>query len=100
MKLVLISVVHHIIKLKQLLLRRMPNGLSNWSEKDVTSFLKEHSFQFYELRKGSHYAYINKATGHIVEINIPKDAYIPRTLETMIRQSGISKKEWRDWAGR
>lgn len=78
----------------------MPNGLSNWFEKDVVSFLKERGFQFYEMRKGSHYAYINKITGKIVEINIPKDAYIPRTLETMIRQSGISKKEWRDWAGK
>jgi predicted RNA binding protein YcfA (HicA-like mRNA interferase family) len=78
----------------------MPNGLSNWSEKDVSDFLKEKGFVFYEMRKGSHYAYINKATGCIVELSVPKDSYIPRTLETMIRQSGISKKNWRDWAGK
>ncbi|MBI2604363.1 MAG: hypothetical protein HYW56_02355 [Candidatus Harrisonbacteria bacterium] len=78
----------------------MPNGLSNWQEKDVVDFLKENGFVFHEPRKGSHYAYINKATGKIVEINIPKDAYVPRTLETMIRQSGIPKKDWRDWASK
>ncbi len=76
----------------------MPNGLFNWSERDVVSFLKEKGFIFYEMRKGSHYAYINKTTNHIVEINVPKDCYIPRTLETMIRQSGMTKKDWRDWA--
>lgn len=77
----------------------MPNGLSNWSERDVVDFLKEHGFVFYELRKGSHYAYINKTTMKVVEINVPKDSYVPRTLETMIRQSGLDKKEWRKWAG-
>ena len=76
----------------------MPNGLSNWCERDVVDFLKEKGFIFYEYRKGSHYAYINKQTGHIVEINRPKGSYIPKTLETMIRQSGLSKKEWREWA--
>jgi len=78
----------------------MPNGLNNWSERDVVDFLKENGFTFHEMRKGSHYAYINKSTGCIVEINIPQDAYTPRTLETMIRQSGLSKKDWRKWAGR
>lgn len=77
----------------------MPKGLSNWSEKDVIEFLKEHGFVFCELRKGSHYAYINKTTMKIVEISIPKEAYFIRTLETMIRQSGIDKQEWRKWAG-
>ena len=70
----------------------MPNGLNNWCERDVVDFLKEKGFTFHEMRKGSHYAYINKTTGHIVEINIPKDAFVPRTLETMIRQSGLLKK--------
>jgi len=76
----------------------MPNGLSNWSERDVVNFLKEKGFVFCEVRKGSHYAYINRTTNRIVEISIPKDAYTPRTLETMIRQSGIPKEEWRKWA--
>lgn len=78
----------------------MPNGLSNWNDNDVTAFLKERGFVYFEPRKGSHYAYINKTTGHIVEISIPKDAYPPRTLETMIRQSGIPKREWRAWANK
>lgn len=75
----------------------MPNGLSNWGEGDVVDFLKKRGFEYYESRKGSHYAYINRSTGKIVEINIPKDAYPIKTLEAMIRQSDIPKKEWRNW---
>ena len=51
----------------------MPNGLFNWSERDVVDFLKDHGFEFCEPRKGSHYAFINKTTGKIVEISIPKE---------------------------
>jgi predicted RNA binding protein YcfA (HicA-like mRNA interferase family) len=78
----------------------MPNGLSNWSEKDVNNFLKEKGFIFYEERKGSHYALINYRTEAIVEINLNKGSYPIRTLETMIRQSKIQKKEWRKWASK
>lgn len=78
----------------------MPRNLNNWSERDVCGFLKENGFSFYEMRKGSHYAYINKSTGSIVELNIPKDAYVPKTLKTMIRQSGIAEQAWKDWANK
>ena len=79
----------------------MPNGIFNWCYDDVTAFLKEKGFIFLEERAGSHEAWLNKDTEAIVEINFHgnKHSFVPRTLETMIRQSKIDKKEWRKWAG-
>lgn len=78
----------------------MPNGLFNWRFQDVIDFLNDNQFEFHEYRKGSHQAWINKTSGAIVEINFHgSKSFPPRTLETMIRQSKIDKKEWRKWAG-
>ena len=56
--------------------------------------------EFLENRKGSHEAWINKNTQAIVEINFHgTKSFPPRTVETMIRQSKMDKKEWRKWAG-
>lgn len=78
----------------------MPRGLSNWGYKDVVGFLKEHGFEFYENREGSHEAWINHKTKVVVEVNYIHGgkSYPIRTLETMIRQSGIDKSEWKRWA--
>ncbi len=79
----------------------MPNGLFNWSYKDVVAFLKENDFEFLEQRKGSHEAWKHRITDDVVEINFHgSKSFVPRTLETMIRQSKIDKKEWRKWARR
>ena len=79
----------------------MAHGLSNWSYKDVTEFLKENGFEFFEHRKGSHEAWINRATNAVVEINVHgTKSFVIRTLETMIRQSKIDKKVWRQWTTR
>lgn len=82
----------------------MPNGLNNWGYKDLTKFLKEQGFTFFEEKEGSHEAWINYNTNPpaVVEINKIKggEAYLVRTLETMIRQSCIDKKIWRAWAGK
>lgn len=77
----------------------MPKGLSNWKYKDVTKFLKDHGFSFYKQKEGSHEAWIDQ-NGQVVEVNYTKGSYPERTLETMIRQSGIPKKDWRKWAER
>lgn len=77
----------------------MPNGLFNWTYKDVTKFLKENGFEFKNELKGSHEAWINLSTQAVVEINVhAQKTFLPRTLETMIRQSKIDKKVWRKWA--
>ncbi len=77
----------------------MPNGLFNWTYKDVTAFLKENGFVFDKELKGSHEAWYNQETQAIVEINFHgQKSFPPRTLETMIRQSKLDKKVWRKWA--
>ena len=82
----------------------MPNGLKNWRYKDVISFLRTKGFSFYEQREGSHEAWINYNMNPpaVVEINRNKggESYLPKTLETMIRQSCLDKKVWRGWTGK
>ena len=79
----------------------MAKGLSNWSYKDVAEFLKGNGFEFLEYRKGSHEAWINRVTTAVVEINVHgTKSFVIRTLETMIRQSKIDKKVWREWTTR
>jgi len=75
-------------------------GLSNWTYTDVTAFLKDHDFVFLENRKGSHEAWVCKATGAVVGVYFHgnKTLFPEGTLESMIRQSKISKTEWRKWA--
>ncbi len=76
----------------------MAKGLSNWGYQDVADFLKKHRFEFLEYRKGSHEAWLNRTTNTVVEVNVHASKSFPiRTLETMIRQSKIDKKVWREW---
>jgi predicted RNA binding protein YcfA (HicA-like mRNA interferase family) len=63
--------------------------------------LKENNFVFSNEREGSHEAWKNTKTQAMVDINFHgQKSFRPRTLETMIRQSKIDKKVWRDWASR
>ncbi|TSC83540.1 MAG: hypothetical protein G01um101417_523 [Parcubacteria group bacterium Gr01-1014_17] len=78
----------------------MPNGLNNWTYKDVARFLKESGFTFHREKPGSHEAWINEETIAVVEVNVTHGSYPIRTLETMIRQSKIDKTDWRKWASR
>jgi len=79
----------------------MPNGLRNWAYKDVIHFLEENGFSFSKCRIGSHEVWLSKRDGKdfMVEVNKTSSSYPPRTLETMIRQSGFDKKFWRNWQG-
>ena len=47
----------------------MPNGLFNWTYRDVVEFLKENDFVFSNERDGSHEAWKNIKTGTMVDIN-------------------------------
>jgi len=75
----------------------MPNGLRNWSYRDLIKFLKENEFIFHKELDGSHEAWFCLKTQSIVNVNKTSSSYPPRTLETMIRQSKLSKKVWRNW---
>lgn len=74
----------------------MPRGISNWSYKNVTDFLKHHGFAYDHPRIGSHEAWL-KHPDTIVEVSKPKDSYPPLTLKTMIRQSKLDQKHWIKW---
>lgn len=74
----------------------MPNGLNNWTFNDVIRFLKDKGFQ-HSYTRGSHYYYIGSKEGQVRQITIPfhgAKSIHPRTLRSIITQSGISKDEW------
>lgn len=82
----------------------MPRRLRNWGYKDVIAFLKENGFYFYEQREGSHEAWVRKTDmeSFVVEVNWIEGgkSYKPKTLNTMIAQSGIKAEEWIKWCSR
>ena len=68
----------------------------NWSFRDVVNFLKDRGF---ELRntEGSHFFYVKKTDGSSFQVCVPfhgGSSIKPRTLKSIILQSGIPKKEW------
>ena len=74
----------------------MPNGLRNWKYRDVTKFLSKNNFTLVRQKSGSHEFWQSKKSGKIVNVNWTKREYPVKTLEIMISQSGLSKKDWRD----
>lgn len=79
----------------------MPRRLHNWSYNHVVDFLRENGFSFHKELGGSHQAWIKRGiVGELdrrVEVNLTHGSYPLMTLKTMIRQSGISQKEWIKW---
>ena len=75
----------------------MPNGLKNWSYKDLKRFLSKNGFVLDHQMKGSHEAWVGEIDGRdcVVNVNRTSKSYPVKTLEIMIEQSNISKKEWR-----
>ena len=76
----------------------MPNGILNWTFRDVENFLKEHSFYLNHIT-GSHYFYIGHVDGVMRQVCLPMHGSLalkPRTMNGIIAQSGISKKKWFD----
>jgi len=77
--------------------------LNNWSYQNVTDFLKENGFSFFEELPGSHERWIKRGADDVpdrrVEVKFIHREYPVRTLKTIIRQSGINQKEWTKWAG-
>jgi hypothetical protein len=80
----------------------MTNRLYNWTYRDVTNFIKQHGFCYDGPLKGSHEAWVklgeNGEPDRIVEINYSHTSYPPKTLKTMIHQSGIHRDVWIKWA--
>lgn len=80
----------------------MPRHIHNWTYRDVTQFLKEHGFEYYKPRGGSHELWKkqgqDRTPDRIVEVNFSHKSHKPKTLKTMIRQSGITQGDWTAWA--
>ena len=81
----------------------MSRGLNGWSYSNVIDFLREKGFSFSEELEGSHEAWIRvdeSGEEFVVEVNVLQGGktYSPRTIFTMIGQSGIDRREWRKWA--
>lgn len=74
----------------------MPHGIFNWTPEDVIRFLKVYGFRLSHSR-GSHFYYIGEYGGELRQVSVPfhgSRALKPRTLNSIIRQSGIPKKNW------
>jgi predicted RNA binding protein YcfA (HicA-like mRNA interferase family) len=74
----------------------MPRGLNNWSFSDVKHFLVHRGFHLNHI-EGSHYFYIGSYNGVIRQISVPfhgSEAIHPKTMKSIVRQSGISQEEW------
>ena len=71
-------------------------GKSNWSFKDVERFLKAHGFILHHIR-GSHHYFKGFVAGALRMTHVQyhgSDAIHPKTLGSIIQQSGISEEEW------
>ncbi len=74
----------------------MPRGKSNWAFRDIERFLKAHGFVLHHVR-GSHY-YFRGWQGKQLRMTHVQyhgaGAIHPKTLVSIIRQSGIPESEW------
>lgn len=74
----------------------MPRGLNNWSFSDIRHFLGNHGFHLNYI-EGSHYYYAGSYDGTIHQVSVPfhgSKAIHPKTMKSIVRQSGIPQKEW------
>lgn len=71
-------------------------GVFNWTFTDVVNFLKEHGFTHIHT-EGSHYHYAGNygRQPRLVQVHFHGSKTIkPRTLKSIITQSGIPKNIW------
>ena len=74
----------------------MPRGILNWSFGDVVDFLRERGFVL-NYTNASHYYYVGHVNKVYRQVCVPfhgNRAIKPRTMNGIILQSGIDKKEW------
>ncbi|MBI4426714.1 MAG: type II toxin-antitoxin system HicA family toxin [Candidatus Kerfeldbacteria bacterium] len=76
----------------------MPRGVFNWTFDDAVKFLRAHGFSLVRT-EGSHYFYAGYQNGkpRLVHVQFHGKASLkPRTIKSIIAQSGIPKEEWID----
>jgi predicted RNA binding protein YcfA (HicA-like mRNA interferase family) len=76
----------------------MPRRLFNWKFADVDRFLRERGFRIdHTHTDGSHYYYHGSNGGILRIVHVPfhgSKSIKPKTMNSIIVQSGISRKEW------
>lgn len=74
----------------------MPRGVFNWTFDDIVTVLKENSFVLIHI-EGSHHYYFGNYGGKSRQVSVQlhgRKALKPRTLKSIIAQSGIPKEKW------
>lgn len=74
----------------------MTKGVFNWNYRDVVSVLRNHGFHLNHTR-GSHHYYVAIVGGKLHQVQVPfhgSKIFKPRTLNGMIRQSGLLRSDW------
>lgn len=74
----------------------MSRGLFNWTAEEVVRFVKEYGFM-HSYSRGSHQFYVGNYKGTFCQVCVPfhgSRAIKPRTLKSIILQSGIPKEKW------
>ncbi|OGG77333.1 hypothetical protein A3B35_00205 [Candidatus Kaiserbacteria bacterium RIFCSPLOWO2_01_FULL_54_24] len=74
----------------------MTRGKSNWTFRDVEKFLRSKGFVLDHVR-GSHHYFRGFVEGHLQMTHVQfhgSDSIHPKTLGSIIKQSGISENEW------
>ncbi len=74
----------------------MPNGINNWTYRDITKFIKIKGFKFWKEKKGSHEAWMNFSSNKVIELYYhgAKTPYSPKVMKLIAFQSGISQEDW------
>ena len=74
----------------------MPRNINNWTYKDVVTFLRENNFVLNHTRGSHHYftSVVNKILRHVCVPYHGSVAIKPRTMRSIIEQSGIEKEIW------
>lgn len=74
----------------------MPRGLHNWTFRDVEAFLHARRFVLHHVR-GSHHFYVGYVHNALRQVCVPKHSKValkPKTLKSIIVQSGMTVTEW------
>lgn len=74
----------------------MTKGVKNWSYRDVQKFLQDNHF-YIAKTKGSHIHFVGNINKESRIVTVPfhnKGGIKPKTMQSIIAQSGIKKDKW------
>jgi len=71
--------------------------MSSLSSEDIEKILKKNNFRL-SRQKGSHQQFVGYVKGRKRRVTViaNQKSFAPRTLKSMILQSGLSEQEWLD----